>query len=90
MKVINKKITPQKSFYRVEDKSWASISTSWVRNVDGTRTGVVFSSKCSDEAAPALAKLLQKEMKKRNYTHIEASALSDQKPSKKIVDLMKH
>ncbi len=88
MKIIDRKVTSQKSFYRTEDKSWASISTSWVKNADGTRTGIVYSSKCSDEAAPVLAKLLQEEMKKRKYDHIEASGLSDQNDAKKIVELM--
>jgi hypothetical protein len=67
LKVVSKKIDKSKSFYRLSDGSWISIATAWVTK---PRKGKIC-GKGTEEAIPYLAKLVKKEISKRNYQSVE-------------------
>jgi hypothetical protein len=71
LEVIKKDIGKRRSFYRLSDGSWVSISTDWDTK---PRQGNV-SGRGTEEAIPYLAKLVKEEMRKRKYKSVKPSGL---------------
>jgi len=63
IKVIEKKIKPQTSFFRLSDGSWCEIATRWGK---GPRTGLIV-CRGKDKAIPQLTDFLAEEGKRRKY-----------------------